>query len=581
MDTRLPSTAAPTDVPAFQPFQRLQAMPARSRFGLALATLAMTALIAWAVSAGRQPDWRILYTSLSDKDGGAVLGALAQLNVPYKFAEGGAAILVPSDKVNDVRMKLASQGLPKGGTVGFELMENQKFGTTQFQERLNFQRGLEGELARSIMALSAVQSARVHLALPNQTAFLREQMKPSASVLLTLYNGRNLDRSQVAGIVHLVASSVPEMTPKAVSVVDQNGNLLSQAPDEKLAGLDASQLQYVRQSEQALQQRIVAILEPIVGPGNVRAQVTADIDFTQSESTAETYGPNQGTNPAAVRSQQLSEAPGAGGAGAGGSPGALSNQPPATPTSPVNGAPGALTTGTGAAAAGGVKRDAVTNYEVDKTIKVTRNASGNVKRLSAAVLVNHMTLAGADGKPGKAAGLPAEQLEQVNALVREAIGYNKERGDTVQVVNAPFTTTAVAGGPELPLWKQPEVQDLAIRLAPWVALPLLALIVILGFVRPALKAVRSPPPARRLEATVQDAIDLNTPAGAAGAQANADGSPRVKVTPDPDAVPLLPTAEAARQQARVNSLEGIRQLAKQDPATVANVVRSWATSTPA
>jgi flagellar M-ring protein FliF len=585
MDTVLPSTAAPTDIPASQPLQRLMAMPARSKVGLALATLAMTALIAWAVSAGRQPDWRILYTSLSDKDGGAVLGALAQLNVPYKFAEGGAAILVPADKVNDVRMKLASQGLPKGGTVGFELLENQKFGTTQFQERLNFQRGLEGELARSIMGLSAVQSARVHLALPNQTAFLREQMKPSASVLLTLYNGRTLDRSQVAGIVHLVASSVPEMTPKAVSVVDQNGNLLSQAPDEKLAGLDASQLQYVRQSEQALQQRIVAILEPIVGPGNVRAQVTADIDFTQSESTAETYGPNQGTNPAAVRSQQLSEAPQGGAGGPGGAPGALSNQPPATPTSPVNGAPGALNNpaaGGAAPGAGGVRRDAVTNYEVDKTIKVTRNATGAVKRLSAAVLVNHMALVGADGKPGKAAGLPPEQLEQVNALVREAIGYNKDRGDTVQVVNAPFTTTATAGGPELPLWKQPEMQDLAIRLAPWVALPLLALIVILGFVRPALKAVRTSPPARRLEATVQDAIDLNPPPGgaAAGAGTNPDGSPRVQVTPDPDAVPLLPTAEAARQQARTNTLEGIRQLAKADPATVANVVRSWATSTP-
>jgi flagellar M-ring protein FliF len=229
-----------------------------------------------------------------------------------------------------------------------------------------------------------------------------------------------------------------------------------------------------------------------------------------------------------------------------------------------------------------VRRDAVTNYEVDKTIKVTRNATGAVKRLSAAVLVNHMALVGADGKPGKAAGLPPEQLEQVNALVREAIGYNKDRGDTVQVVNAPFTTTATAGGPELPLWKQPEMQDLAIRLAPWVALPLLALIVILGFVRPALKAVRTPPPARRLEATVQDAIDLNPPPGgaAAGAGTNPDGSPRVQVTPDPDAVPLLPTAEAARQQARTNTLEGIRQLAKADPATVANVVRSWATSTP-
>jgi flagellar M-ring protein FliF len=251
--------------------------------------------------------------------------------VPHKFSEGGAAILVPADKVHDARLKLASQGLPKGGTVGFELMENQKFGTTQFQERLNFQRGLEGELARSIMALSAVQSARVHLALPNQTAFLREQQKPSASVLLTLYGGRTLDRGQVAGIVHLVASSVPDMQPRAVSVVDQNGTLLSQAADERATGLDASQLQYVRQQEQSLSQRILAILEPIVGAGNVRAQVTADIDFTQSESTAESTRPTRAARRRRCAASTCPRRPAAAARQSGGTPGALSNQPARTP----------------------------------------------------------------------------------------------------------------------------------------------------------------------------------------------------------------------------------------------------------
>lgn len=564
METR--ATPVPAEDPPATPLQRLLAMPQRSKLALGVASVALAGLLAFALTAGREPEWRILYTSLSDKDGGAVIAALSQMNVPHKFSEGGAAILVPAQSVHDARLRLASQGLPKGGTVGFELMENQKFGTTQFQERLNFQRGLEGELARSIMALAAVQSARVHLALPNQTAFLREQQKPSASVLLTLYHGRSLDRSQVAGIVHLVAASVPDMQVRAVSVVDQTGTLLSQAPGDKPGGLDAPQLQYVRQTEQDLSQRILAILEPIVGAGNVKAQVTADMDFSQSESTAELYGANQGNAPAAVRSQQLSEAPGAGAGTVGGSPGALSNQPPATPASPINGAPQAIGPATAPTpGAAGVKRDAVTNYEVDKTVKVVRNASGTIRRLSAAVVVNHVRPVGADGKPGAAKALPDAQMEQVNALVREAVGFSKERGDSVQVVNAPFSAAAPAVAEELPLWKQPQVHDLALNLARWLALPLVALIVVFGLVRPALRTARQPT-VRRLDATVQDAIPLNTLAAGVGGAA----------LPDPS-VPLLPTAQAARLQERTSQLESIRQLARTDPATVANVVRNWST----
>lgn len=565
MDNRaspVPAEAAP---PA-TPLQRLLALPQRSKIALGAGAIALAGVLVFALNAAREPEWRVLYTSLADKDGGAVIAALSQMNVPHKFSEGGAAILVPAPMVHDARLRLASQGLPKGGTVGFELMENQKFGATQFQERLNFQRGLEGELARSIMALSAVQSARVHLALPNQTAFLREQQKPSASVLLTLYHGRTLERSQVAGIVHLVAASVPDMQTRAVSVVDQTGTLLSETPDTRAGGLDASQLQYVRRTEQDLSHRILAILEPIVGPGNVKAQVTADLDFSQSESTAELYGPNQGNAPAAVRSQQLSEAPGAGAGTVGGSPGALSNQPPATPTSPINGAPQAIGPATAAppAAAAGVKRDAVTNYEVDKTVKVVRNATGTIRRLSAAVLVNHMAVAGPNGQPGAARPLSEAQMQQVNALVREALGFSTERGDSVQVVNAPFTAPAPLKVEELPLWRQPQVQSLAVDLARWLALPLVALIIVLGVVRPALRGNRKPT-RPRLEVAVQDAIDLNAPVVTTGAE-----------MPDPS-VPLLPTAQAAAQHKRNAQLESIRQLARTDPATVANVVRNWAT----
>ena len=569
MDTTAPAVAAaaqprPLELVRTPALDRLQAAPLRAKVALGVAAALLAGVVFVGVSASRQTDWRILYASLSDKDGGAVVTALGQLNVPHKFSESGGALLVPADKVHEVRLRLASQGLPKGGTVGFELMENQKFGTTQFQERLNFQRGLEGELARSIMALSAVQSARVHLALPQQTAFLREQHKPSASVLLSLYPGGSLDRGQIAGIVHLVASSVPELNTRAVSVVDQTGTLLSQLPGDLPNGLDAPQLQHVRQTEQSLSSRILAIIEPIVGQGNVKAQVTADIDFTQSESTAELYGPNQGGAQAAVRSQQLSEAPGGpGGPQGAGVPGALSNQPPASQPATINGAPQQLTGAPPAGgAANGVKRDAVTNYEVDKTVRVVRSATGNIRRLNAAVVVNHASALDADGKPTHKALSPA-QMEQINALVREAIGFNKDRGDSVNVVNAPFSAPLAQVATETVFWRQPETLALARSLTPWLALPLVALVIIFGLVRPAMRAARAPaaPSPRLLQATVEDPIALDSPGGAGE-------------LPSPD-TPLLPTAAASAQQHRTNQLENIRQLSRQNPATVANVVRNW------
>ena len=321
------------------------------------------------------------------------------MNVPYKHTDGGAAIMVPADKVHDIRLKLPAAGLPKGSVTGFELMENQKFGVTQFQERLNFQRGLEGELTRSIQTLAGVQSARVHLALPNQNGFFREQQKASASVVLSLYPGRSLDRAQIAGIVHLVSSSVPEMSPKAVSVLDQSGALLSgQAEASDQSGLDAQQLQYVRQIESSYLQRIRDILEPVVGKDNFRAQINADVDFNQTESTAEEYKPNQGQNPAAVRSMQSSEQTGPGSTQPSGIPGAMSNQPPVPATAPINGASQPLQAAQGTTTGGSNRRDAVTNFEVDKTVRVTRSATGMIKRINAAVVINHRTTTDAKGK---------------------------------------------------------------------------------------------------------------------------------------------------------------------------------------
>ncbi|HKW82355.1 MAG TPA: flagellar basal-body MS-ring/collar protein FliF, partial [Burkholderiaceae bacterium] len=328
---------------------RLAAMPMRSKLSLGLGIAALAATVLAMTLWSSQGDYKVLYANLSDKDGGAIIAQLSQMNVPYKHAEGGAAILVPAAQVHDLRLKLATAGLPKGSVTGYELMDNARFGQTQFQERLTFQRGLEGELTRSITSMAAVQNARVHLALPNQNGFFREQQKPSASVLLTMHPGRVLDRAQVAGIVHLVSSSVPELDPKSVSVLDQTGALLTNSADgPQNAGLDAQQLQYVAQIETGLSKRVVELLEPIVGRDNLRATVAADVDFSQSEATSEEFKPNQGAQASiSIRSQQTSENGSSANAQPSGVPGAASNQPPVPATAPVTGAAQPLQTAQG------------------------------------------------------------------------------------------------------------------------------------------------------------------------------------------------------------------------------------------
>ncbi|MBA3591317.1 flagellar basal-body MS-ring/collar protein FliF [Methylibium sp.] len=535
---------------------RLAALPPGRKMMLGFGVMALAG-IALAMSMwSSQGNYKVLYANLSDKDGGAILAQLSQMNVPYKHADGGSAILVPADKVHDVRLKLASSGLPKGGVVGFELMDNAKFGQTQFQERLTFQRGLEGELTRSIGALSAVQSARVHLALPNQNGFFREQQKPSASVLLTLHPGRLLDRAQIAGIVHLVSSSVPEMNPKAVSVLDASGALLSGAPQGNASGmLDAQQLQYVAQIEANYTRRVFDILEPVLGRNNLRAQVTAEIDFTQTESTSEEFAPNQGRDAegkpvqATVRSEQSAQS-GSGSAGLpGGVPGAASNQPPVPATAPVNGSAAPLQAAqAGTQGGSSSRRDATINYEVDRTVRVTRAATGNVKRLNAAVVVNHRSVTDAKGKTTTTA-LTAEELDKLTALVKETVGFNAERGDSVKLINAPFRVEAPIAEVPLPLWQQPGTQDLMRTLAVPGALTLLALIIVFGAVRPALKAAQSPRPAPRLDAVVDD----------------------VQTLPAANRAPL-PQLEAPVADDRLTLA---RSIAKENPQAVANIVRGW------
>ncbi|MBL0917125.1 MAG: flagellar M-ring protein FliF [Hydrogenophaga sp.] len=502
---------------------------------------------------GRQPDWRVLYTNLGDKDGGAIVAQLSQMNVPYKHSEGGGAIMVPADKVHDTRLRLASQGLPKGSVTGFEQMESNRFGMTQFQERLTFQRGLEGELTRSIQSLASVQSARVHLALPNQNGFFREQQKPRASVLLTLFPGRALDRAQVAGIVHLVASSVPEMNPKAVSVVDDQGNLLSNPPDgQSTQGADVQKLQYTQQLEQLYTRRIMDMLEPLVGAGNVKAQVSADIDFSEAEMTSEQHRPNQGTEPSAVRSQQTIEDSNGTAAQPAGVPGAVSNQPPAPGNAPINGP--AAPVGVNGQGAGDKttsnRRESVVNYEVDKTVRVVREATGTIKRLSAAVVVNHKTTLDRTGKP-VSAPIPPQQLEQMTALVRETIGFSQTRGDSVNLVNAAFNDVKLPEAEALPFWQQADTMDLARSLAFPAGMVLLALIVFLGLVRPALRLMKAPPAQR--EVTPLNAI-LNE-------------APERPGLPQPEAVD-----ENTPEKRRITDA---KRLALENPAGVANIVKGW------
>jgi flagellar M-ring protein FliF len=533
------------------------------RLGVGAALLVAVAIAA--IVMGRQPDYRVLFANLNDKDGGAIVAQLSQMNVPYKHADGGGAILIPADRVHDVRLRLATQGLPKGSVAGFELMESSKFGMTQFQERLNFQRGLEGELTRSIQALSSVQSARVHLALPNQNGFFREQQKPSASVLVSLHPGRILDRAQLAGIVHLVASSVPELAPSAVSVLDDTGKLLSQSPDSAAGtGVDAQQLLYVQQIEQQYTRRILDILEPVVGRNNVKAQVTAEVDFTQTESTSEQHRPNLATDASAIRSQQIVESTGPqGNPLPTGVPGATTNQPPAPATAPINGANPAPTAAgqqpQGAQAVGG-KRESITNYEVDKTVRVTRGGSGALKRVSAAVVVNYQSVEDKGKTVTKA--LTPEQVEQMTALVRETIGFNRDRGDSVNLMNTPFQVD-VAPANDVPLWKQPEMIELAKTLAWPVGAVLFAAMVLMGLVRPALKggAEAAKPRAVPVAGGKLDALESETPERPAlPAPANKN-----------EVLPATP------EQLR---LEEARVLAKENPVAVANILKTWLNGEP-
>jgi len=557
-----PSAPTPASTPLLQGFFRLtNVQKVVLLVGVAAAVAVAVAFLSWA----RTPDYKVLFSNVTDRDGGAIISALQQINVPYRMSEGGGAILVPSDRVYESRLRLAQQGLPRGGSIGFELLENQRIGTSQFVEQVNFQRALEGELARTVQALGSVQGARVHLAIPRPSVFVRDQQKPSASVLVSLFPGRTLDPAQLAGITHLVASSVPELAPSAVTIVDQAGNLLTQSPGarEANAGLDAGQLKYLQAVEQNFVRRIEAILTPIVGPGNVRAQVTAELDFSTVEQTAETYKPNPSPEQA-IRSQQTVETLGDNPRDASGVPGALSNQPPGSATAPLNAPAKGAAKGapTEPPPPGSSHREATTNYELDKTITHTRAEVGAVRRLSAAVVVNHRR----EVREGKSevTALPEAEVAQLNNLVRQAIGFNEKRGDTVNLVNAAFNEAerVEVEGPtvvaEVTQRLLGNLNTLLWTLAAIVA----ALFVYLMVLRPVLRDLARAGE-RDLAAQEAYAQAMAAAAGSGEAAAAGAGGPG--------------SAQPIRTGARgfEADLQAVKDLAKQEPQIVANVVKDW------
>jgi len=501
----------------------------------------------------QQPEYRVLFSNFSDRDGGAIVASLQQLNIPYKFAEGGGAILVPANQVYDARLKLASQGLPKGGNVGFEIMENQKLGVSQFLEQVNYQRALEGELASSIQSLAAVQAARVHLALPKASVFMREQQKPTASVLLNLSPGRSLDEQQVSAIVHLVASSVPDLSAKNVTVVDQAGDLLSSS--EKMAGtngLDPAQLKYVQELQHNIATRVESIIVPIVGANNVRAEATADVDFSHTEQAAETYKPNQPPNEAAVRSLQTSETAGGSPNNATGIPGALTNQPPAPATAPINAAPTAAAPAP--SSAGNTHKDSTVNYEVDKTIRYMQQPMGGLKRLSVAVVVNYKHEI---DKAGKVTVRPLSDDEktQITNLIKEAMGYNKDRGDTLNVVNSAFAGPDSIAEP-IPIWKRPDdMIELAKEYGKWLLYLIAAVWFYRTFVRPMINKLKK-------------SIDPTPEHEHVGEEGDEDAIVDLSTQHE-----VEPMGNAVRTYQ--DNLDAAKELARQDPKVVANIVKAW------
>ncbi len=537
---------------------------------------ASVALGAYVVMWARTPHYAMLYSDLSDRDLTQIADALKGAQIPFEVQAGNGAVMVESAKLDEARMKLAAAGLPKGGARGFEIMdEKASFGTSQFLEKARYQQAVEGELSRSIARIDNVRGARVHLAVPAESVFARQRRDPSASVILDLYAGHSLTPGQVSAITQLVSASVPNLPAARVTVVDSRGNLLTETPGDNVMAVTAQRFDYSRRLEQSLGERIEAILTPFVGLDGVRAQVTADLDFTATEQTRESFNPDL----PAIRSEKLLEEQHAGD-GPGGVPGALSNSPAGAASAPEQTAAANAATTPGAAnpaqaaektSSPTSKRSQTTrNYELDRTISHTKPSLGAIRRLSVAVVVRNPTAPVADAakakkdkkaKGEKPAALAPEQIERMTQLVKEAIGFDATRGDTVSVTSADFITPPIPEAlPELPVWKQPWVWDVGKQ----VLGGLFVLFLVFGVLKPMIKSMLVRP----------------TPAGALGRDGgNTLALPGADGATAPGGMRALPsaTANAALTGAggTNDNLDQVKQIVTQDPRVAAQVVKAW------
>ncbi|AFJ03481.1 Flagellar M-ring protein FliF [Methylophaga frappieri] len=496
------------------------------------------------------PSYQVLFSGMAAQESAELVETLNQMGVDYKLDQNSGALLVPASEVQSLRLKLAAEGLPRSSAQGMEMLnQEQGFGTSQFIEQARYQRAMEQELARSVSEIQNVRSARVHLAIPKQSVFVRDRRPPTASVVVNLFAGRSLDQGHINAISHMVASSVPNMNNSDVTVVDQRGNLLSQPERDSNVALSDSQLDYTQKLEQHYIRRIEAILAPMVGLDGVRAQVAADVDFTLTEQTAESYNPDI----AAIRSEQLTEEERVGSAGAIGVPGALTNQPPGGAIAPEQTAQANEDdeTTTQTVVPGASTSRTIRNYELDRRISHSRMAPGAIRKLSIAVLIDEPVNAQGDPQP-----LPALQLTRISALVQDAVGFSEARGDSLNIVSAPFKAPVEAEPlPEIPLWEQAWFWTVAKQ----VLGALVVLFLIFGVIRPAFRDI-SKAPAKSQTDAVDDDTESARKAVAAGAG-------------DEEIAKLAGGSEKVEAQ-----LDNVRSLVQQDPALVAQVVKNWTAS---
>lgn len=517
----------------------------------------VAAILFWTL----RPTYAPLFGQIDGADASEVMQALTQLGVPYKVDNLTGRIEIPQQRIAETRLLLAGQGLPKSADIGFELLQQDSgFGTSRLIEGARYQRALEGELGRSVSALDPVASARVHIAKAERSVFVRERTPPSASVVVHLKGGRSLTEDQVAAIVHLVSSSVPELTPDRVTVVDQTGRLLTRDDKESQSGLSLDNLDYTRRLEASYVDRVVALLTPIVGRDRVRVQVNADLDFSRVERTQESFDPDR----TAIRSEQTNEEERIGNDPAsGGIPGALTNQPPQGGTVGQQ----QNQTKTSALVPSSRSQQTTRNYEVDRTIAHVQETPGGIRRLTTAVVVDYQDQTNDAGEPVRVPR-PESELETIRALVREAVGFSEKRGDSIKVSSASF----VPDDPQdagVAFWTEPWFLELVKIVGGF----LTALLVLLLVVRPGLKQLAPQPPEPNEQIALEGGEEHPALTDESGRGDDDEDEDVVALSHQPSALGALLGPGGPDQQQL--DLDAVREMVRDDPKRVAQVMKSW------